>query len=592
MPKITPERLSFIFTSGGAAYPLYKESVDEFDKLRIHADGVFPESMLAKRRPSETDEILKYRKEVYKPITQHPLSKVLTSLGKIRRSEDWTINFPSEKRTSRIPEEESIEMYCKEKIPGVKSIESWAFGVLLRQMLIDPNAVVTVIPVKAITTDEFALPVPLLFNSDQVMHFDEIEKYAVFKSKRKLNYLDNLGQIQAGDIFYYVDDREIIIYEFKNGQYEVTFEAVNTTGQFPAFKVSAESFKQFDNMTLNRSRLHAMIPFLDEAVAEYSDLKGSKIQHLYPLFWYFETNECKPCNGLGRVTDEKTHKSEKCTECGGRGKVQFSPFAHMVVEPAGLGEQAIPNPPAGYITRDTAILELQEKSVEKHLLRALSAVNMQFLDQTPLSISGDAKQVDREELNNFVYNIAEDLIEGIDKAIYLINEWRYGFLIPDPKARKEMLPTIAVPQQYDLLPENYLMKEVADARTAKISPLLIGTLEQQYAAKKFYNVPQLSEQVKLWFDLDPLPGMSIDEKMTLLSNKGCTHADYVLSSYLPAFIKRAVRENRGFEALEYTKQMEILMGYVDEKMTELDESSKMIESERERVLREMQNQGA
>lgn len=572
MPKISNAELQMYFSGSGSYYPLSTESVKLYNSLRIHADGEFPTTMIRERRPSETEEILAYRQFVYSPITKLPISKVVSSFSKIRRSPDWVIDYPQVK-TSKIIEEENLENYCTFNLPGYDSITNWLFGVLLKQNLIDANAVIAVIPLDVITENEYTRPIPIIFNSDQIIEYNEKDKYAILRSKRKTNY--SIGNTdKQGDIYYYIDDIEIIVYEQDKTGYSPVFQMANIINQFPVFKVKAEAYKQYDNLSLSRSRIDAMVPFLDEAACEYSDLKGSKIQHLYPLFWYYQNKSCNSCSGTGKLPCDTGVK--ECTKCGGEGKIKFSPFAHIEVDPASLGQQASPMPPAGYITRDTAILELQEKSVEKNNYKALSAINMQFLDQTPLSISGDAKQVDREELNNTVYNFAEDLVYAADKVHYFINEWRYYFLVPDKNTRYEMLPNIPVPQNFDLLPEDYLMKEVTDARTAKVNPLLIATLEQQLAAKKFYNQPDLAVNIQLYFDLDPLPGLSVDEKMSLISNKAITQEDFVISSYMASFIKRALREDVKFMDRNYQQQMDLFKKYALEKMTANDEAAKMI----------------
>lgn len=587
MPKISTEKLQNYFTSNGANYPLYNESVKLYDALRVHADGEFPGDMIKERRPSETEEILEYRQKTYKPITKLPVSKVINSFGKIRRSPDWMIDFPDEAVPARIIEAETLKKYCTENIPGFVSITNWTFDILMKQNLIDANAVVAVIPLENIVKNKYCKPVPILFNSNQVMEFDEKNKFCILRSRRKINYMNADNVNQTGEVFYYIDDAEIIIYEQGKDGFQPTFQQANVIGQFPAWKVKSESYKQYDNMSLNRSRLDAMVPFLDEAASEYSDLKGSKIQSLFPLLWFFQNRQCNTCNGVGKTTG--TDGQKVCTSCGGSGKVKFSPFAHLEIDAAELGKQANPIPPAGFVQRDTAILELQEKSVEKNNFKALSAMNMQFLDQTPLAISGDAKNVDREELLNTVYNVAEDLVYSTDKVVYFINEWRYFYIVSDTEARKAMLPNIPVPQNYDLLPEDYLMKEVTDARNGKVNPLLIATLEQQLAAKKFYNQPELASNIQLYFDLDPLPGVSIDEKMTLISNQAITQEDYVISTYMASFIKRALRENKDFANMEYDAQWKIISGYAQEKIKANDAAQTMIDQQRQQVMTEMQN---
>lgn len=583
----SPGTFDPIQLQGANRHPIYVETILQYYPLRIHANGDYPGVMIEKRRPSESEEIWSYRKETYKAITKLPVSKVLTSLSKIRRSPDWTIDFPQDKVPAKIVAEETLEEYCNNNIPGYGNITDWAFNILLKQNAIDANAVVAILPMEKPTSNTYAKPVPIVFNSDHVLEYSEEKQIAILKSRKKINYLLDDGSINfnMGNRFYYVDDIEFIIYDQSKDGFTPVFQYTHNLGKMPAFKVKGEAYVQYDNMVVNRSRLDAMVPFLDEAACEYSDLKGSKIQSLFPLLWFFQNRQCNTCNGVGKTTGTEGQKI--CTSCGGSGKVKFSPFAHLEIDAPDLGKQANPIPPAGFVQRDTAILELQQKSVEDNIFKSLSAINMQFLDQTPLNISGEAKNVDREELNNFVYNFAEDLIASIDKAIFWINEWRYSFIVPDAKARKEMLPDIPVPMNFDLLPANYLMDEITTARKNSVNPFMLATLEQQLAAKKFYNDPELAETIKLFFELDPLAGLTIDEKTTLLGNKGITLEDFVISSYVPQFIRRALKDDPAFSTNKYDDQMAVLKKFADEKISENDAATQMINTQRQQVMNEL-----
>ncbi len=588
MPKISNDDLQTYFASNGSKYPLFTESVKLYNSLRTHADGIFPDKMIMLRRPSETEEILKYRKDTYKAITKLPVSKVITSLSKIRRSPDWLIDYNAADIPARIISEETLEEYCSKNIPGFGSITDWAFSILLKQNCVDANAVIAVIPIDNLIENEYAKPVPIIFNSDHIVEFNEKTQIAILKSNVTIDFaLDSSAAVYSTEKayrYYYIDDREVIIYEQSKDGYTPIFQQTHTLGKMPVFKVRGEVFQHVDNKILNRSRLDAMIPFLDEAACEYSDYKGSKIQHLYPLFWYYQNKDCKVCNGTGKIPGGTTPKV--CTSCD-NGKVKFSPFAQLQVEPPAIGNQPNPVPPAGFVARDVAILELQEKSVEKNNYKALAAINMQFLDQTPLTISGEAKNVDREELNNFVYNFAEDIIASIDKTIYFINEWRYFFVVPDKDARATMLPRIPVPQNFDLLPAGYLIEELTKARANKSNPFLVGKLEQEIAEKKFYNNPEIAETIKLFFDLDPLSGWSVDDKMTLIANKAITQEDFIISSYMAQFIKRAQQEDPKFALRKYDEQMKLLKKYAAEKIKANDQAQQMIDEQKQKVIDEL-----
>lgn len=575
----------------GLRHSTFMETVLQYYPLKIHADGEFPTAMIVHRRPSETEEILLYRKQTYKPITKLPVSKVISSLTKIRRSPDWAINFDPESVPKKIIEEETLESYITNNIPGYGSITDWAFNILLKQNAIDANALVAVLPMEALQTNVYAKPVPLIFNSDHVLEYSEDNQMAILKSRRKIEYQLENGNFNSGHRFYYIDDKEFAVYEQSKDGYVMVSQQAHNLGKMPVFKLRGEAFKSYDNTIVNRSRLDAMIPFLDEAACEYSDLKGSKIQHLYPLFWYYQNKNCDACKGAGEIPgqDGKT----QCSHCNGTGKIKFSPYAHIQVDPPAVGQTAPPSPPAGYIQRDTEILNLQEKSVDANIFKSLSAINMQFLDQTPLNISGEAKAVDREELNNFVYNFAEDLIASIDRTIYWINEWRYGYIVPDAKERQAMLPTIPVPMNFDLLPANYLMDEITTARKNSVNPFLLATLEQQLAVKKFYNEPELAETIKLYFELDPLCGLTIDEKTTLRGNDAITEEDFVISSYMAPFIRRAMIDDPQFLKKSYDEQMAAMKKMAAEKIKINDAASQMIQQQKDRqnILNEMNGAG-
>jgi hypothetical protein len=610
MPKISIQQLqtyfagaidtSFIRTAtdesivalmqSGNRHPIYAETVLQYQPLKIHADGDFPQGMISARRPSESDEILRYRKDTYKAITKLPVSKVLTCLSKIRRSPDWMIQFSDDKIPAAILAEESLEKYLSGGIPSYKNITDWIFGMLLKQNAIDANAVIAVIPVANVADEtEYFRPVPIIFNSDFVLEYNEKQQFSILQSRKKVNIALDGGSVNysSGFRFYYIDDKEVVIYDQTKDGYSAVFTIKHKLGKMPVFKVKGEAFKSYDDLVVNKSRLDAMVPFLDEAACEYSDLKGSKIQHLFPLFWYYQNKECTKCTA-GKITTDAGPK--ECGECGGSGKVKFSPFAHLQLNPPAIGESSVPSPPAGYITKDTEILKLQEASVDKNNAKALAAINMQFLDQTPLTISGEAKNVDREELNNFVYNFAEDLIATADQTIYWINEWRYVDVVPDPVIRRSMLPSIPVPQNFDLLPTSYLMEEITKARTQKVNPFLLAMMETQLAQKKFYNSPKLAEVIELYFSLDPLPAVSTDEKMTMLQNKGITLQDFVVSCNLPQFIKQAMEKDEEFCEKEHEDQMQAMYDLADKKIEQSDAAAQMMDAAKQKIIEEQLKQ--
>ncbi len=586
MPAIfpTPTELRD-YLNGGKKHKNYDECKTLADAMQTHLNKEYPKLLVEERRPSESEDVHEYRKKIYKSKTANPPQKVLNSLGKIRRSKDWMIKFPVNNDRS-IVESESLEEYCTKAYPNYGSIEQWAFSELIKTQGVDANAYIAVLPQSfAINENEYFKPVAIIFGSEQVLYPPDKGDYCILKSTDKVDIVDSSGNktYNEGDVFYLINTAFIVRYEQTNpGRDFRTLQYPNPFGEIPVFKIKAVSKQQKDNSNIQITRLDPMLTSLDEAAREYSDLQGVKVQHANPLFWYIQSADCGACNATGKVQGSETVPNPNpmlatpvtracttvCKKCAGTGKLKFSPYVSLAVKPAAIGQQNVPVPPAGYVQRDVEVMKFLQESVKSHLHDALASVNFQFLDQTPLSISGDAKNVDREELNNFVYSFAEDMIWSIEKVIGWICEWRYYVRIPDRNKRKELRPEIPIPENFDLLPSEYLVDEISKAKTSKVNPVLVAAMEQDFAAKKFYNKPDVADMLAAVYELNPLPGLTDDEKMMRLSNKGITQEDYVISSNIEQFVKRAIKEDQAFFSSDWTKQMALMKKFAKEKMTE------------------------
>lgn len=583
------------YLHGTQRHRAYQDTVDKYNALRVHADGEVPEKLIKERRPSESETTLEYRKKIYVPKTKNPVGKVIRSLSKIRRSPDWAVKYDASEVPARIIEEETLEAYCELNYPGHKSVTNWAFSVLLKNNCIDANAVVAIFPlnVDAAKNNQYYKPQAMIFNSPNVIFFEEGADYAVLQSSERSSLIKTEENAIAGKVFYVLTTTLFEKWEENEGNtFTKTQFIQHNIGKLPAFKVRAEFFAQKENAVIQESRLRDMIPSLDEAAREYSDLQAAVVQHMHPLFWYFSSKACGHCSGTGKVIDTSGPSpcSKSCTVCNGSGKIKFSPYAHLEVDPPKLGEQATPAPPAGYIGRDVEIMKLQDERVRGHLFDALAAINMQFMDQTPLNISGKGKEVDREELTNFVYSVAEDLVWTIDQVYYFTNEWRNSVVVPDRVAREAMLPQVAVPSQFDLLPADYLMDGVSKAKSAKVNPILIAAMEEDYANKAFYNNPELSELISAYYELDPLPAMGIDEKNAMLMNKGITQEDYIISCYIVPFVKRAINEDATFLSKPLKERFDKMKAFAKEKTTVIDAAEKLKQELQQQQMQQQQEQ--
>lgn len=567
-------------------FTAYIEAVCKYEAMKKHANGEMPEHIICNRRPGESDRIKEYRKEIYEPITKPSVSKVITSLSKIRRSPDWSIHFKNA-IPSIIRKEEALEQYIKVNYPnGLTSLENWLFNIALKEYLIDSNAVIMVLPISwKVAATDYRKPFPIIYNSTQVLHF-RADEYAILLSEEKCiyNLVDNngvaFGSQNDGKIIFVIDDEKMYRYEQVNQRNEYRAAEVQDHGLgfFPGFKMPGVFFKTCENIVINESRIDSMLSGLNEAARIYSDLQAEFVQHIHSDRWEIMNTKCTHCQGTGTYHPDNGD-SCACGECKGSGYVPTSPYTVRVLTPPEMGQEMLPMPPAGYIQK-TDVAEMcttLKNEVQYHLFSALAAINMQNIDQVPLNISGVGKEVDRDEQSNFYHSVAEDLVYIADKIVFITNEYRTGALISDPNARKELLPVIAVPDRFDIYTIKDVREEVGDARKQSLNGFIIAALENEYAAKKFYNEPEIADFISLAYRLDPLVGLMEDDKTSRLGNRGISRIDYVLSSNIIPFIKRAVRENPKFKTLSEEDQLQILLKYAEEKINVIDLSGRLTE---------------
>lgn len=560
-------------------YPNKKVCMDLAHALAVHANGLMPDDKIMSRRPSEPEEIKNYRKTIYVPKTKQAISKVIHSLEKIRRAQDWNIAYDQETVPSSVAEEETLEQYCEFHYPTFSSVTNWAFAELLKRSLIDANGIVAVIlETLPKSKGEYCKPIARFFDCDQIVEFVE-DEYVVLKSRDTTTFYSetkNGGRRvnTNGAIYYIITTNEFVKYEQTGAaKYDPKQVFKHNCGKLPAWKVGGLFKIRANNDTVYESRLSGMIPDLDEAAREYSDLQAEIIQHIHSEKYAYTNTECPHCKGQGFV-DGENGKKVSCPHCNGTGHVlNTSPYGIHLIDAGRAGELQVPAPPIGYIQKDTAIATLQDQRVRNHIKDALAAVNMEFLAETPIDQSGVAKAYDANELNNFVNSVAEDLVRNIDLVYYYICEYRYRTIIPNDKARQAMLPAVNVPTKFDIANTTILMQELQGARQAEANPETLRVLETNYAKMQFNTSPEVAERLETVFDLDPLFGVKEENKMTMLQNGGITETAYIISCNIHAFVRRAIFEDKEFCQKDYDKKMQVLEKYAEEVRTAAEQKA-------------------
>jgi hypothetical protein len=565
----------------GKRRPKFETTVDIYNHLKFHIDGYSygeqPENpyfrlLIDDRRPSESVSIKEYRRKIYTSSTKPTCFKVINSLKKIVKSQDWKIDYSKVKPQTRVPEDENMETYCEEKYPIFNSIENWLYSYGLKEILTDPNGACVVMPLSFdVKPNEYLKPFANYIHSDKIYDF-QLNHYIVFESNMMSEY--KVGDRVVKEPIIVVMDTKSVWYATKtspNIEYVVEHMYDHNIGKLPAFLGGGIYKEIIDETPLFDSFMSPMLPSLDVTSRESSDLDAEVVQHIYSTMWYMGGENCSSCAGVGKV--KKDGKQVVCPDCKGVGVMQKSPYKDLVIKKSVFEQGNVPAPPAGYINKPTDMVSLQDTRIQNHLTNALSAINMEFLAQTPLNQSGVAKEVDRDELNNFVYGVAYHFVENVLKPIYCYTaEWRYPAVVQNEQSRIDMLPIINVPEKYDLLSEDTLLDNIAKANDSDVDAVIISEMQIDYINKKFRDMPEVRNKLISTNELNPFVGMSATEINDMLLAGIITKKDAVKSIYINEFVDKAVAKDVKFLDKTYEQKMDVIDKMADEKVAQLDKN--------------------
>lgn len=577
---LTDEFKQSFFKENPTKHIYYDQSVEIARKLKTHSKGLRPDGLLKKSRPNEEQKFQDWRCERYTPYTKPFFKKIVTSSSKIEKAKDWGYTWPEgdEKNVK------DFKKYITEDFPYFDSLDTWFSTIGLPTEFEDPNSVILVMPLAKEDPSndrEYYRPYPTVIPCENVYDIFE-NRFAVLVSEEKSFIEVNKQQVQEGRIYYFVDKNSIEIYVQIGKLEDWDFTNLNVSGNpmiylfgfnyMPAFKIGAIISEFKNGNMLWESFASPCVDFFDEAVMDYSDHQVDKAIHLHPDRWEIQDTPCKKCNGTGKVT----HANQKveCGTCHGLGNVSVkSPFGVKLINPVvktSVDQSVnIPTPPQGYSERPIESIKLRLELVDKDIENAYSAINLDFLFQVPTVNSGVAKSYDMDGAYQFLGTVAKHSTQMVLKpVIFFCAMWRYGKDIGNEKAMK-LIPQIANPIQFDAVIADMAADQAIKSKTGGLSDTITHSLEINYAKKTFGENSIQVKKLVVQSYIDPLPGKTVDEKMTILAAKGCTQEDYVLSSKIDAYTNRAAVENNGFFEMGYEEQMKIYLIYTKEDITKM-----------------------
>jgi hypothetical protein len=537
---------------GKVKHEYYDQTVDHAHEMGVHIEGDTPKKLLDITRPNEQDQVKKYRLDSYQPVTRSLSEKVINTINKVFNPRLWSFKWPDMPGTVG---DDTLEKYITEDLPYYRSIMNFVTETFTQKDFSDPNAAIIVMPQNfEIEDTELFEPVPVICSAETLVDFEDGMYYTFyFKNEKKIKIFDK----DSIFVFEKTTIRSKSTWTLK-WQYDHMFgiPTVFRMGGIIKGKLTPYWF---------HSWVSGVLPHWNQVVTLTSDLQAAYVNHLYMDKWEFATECDNPdCNG-GNVSVTLDNDLDslgnpriidtKCGTCNGTGKVTRSPYGvHTINRDALNPEAPLPTPPAGYIDKPIDVVDKVEARIKDEESRGLSSINMEIVQMVGEDQSGVAKTVDREDLNAFLSRYSRHVFEYVlPNLIEFIAVWRYN----EVSDITSILPEISQPKDFNILTLNQLTSEYKDASNANVSANYLQHIEQELVESKFANNAKARMKNHAIIELQPYPGKSVDQLLTLKS-MGEPEWKIYKSINIIELVSKAIEDNEGFLELSTKEQREII----------------------------------
>lgn len=541
------------------------------DVLAIHSRKVKPEALLKAFRPNEKPDHLKYRLASYKPVTFGWFNKVLDQFEKIRSAEDWRIAWPEIKANA-------LQEYTQKNYPEHDTFENWLFSYQLKNIIDDPNGLIVFMPRnigdilanKQLNQSETFKPAAFYFDSSMVIENREAISAVKFSEPdpakpgvdRDVTMLFDKDEIVKA---YYKDNRKTNDQGVQN--ILVVERYTHRLNVYTVLTCGGLMEKKDADRWLFDSFIAPAIPAWDEAIQGESDHKVDKALHLHPDRYAFAQQRCE-AKGCENGVNYQHGPPTPCKVCEGSGWKEIkTPFGEMKIGPVVMGmnnSSLPPMPPAGYILRPIESIKLTKELADAKIFDGLRAINLEMIGEALLNQSGKAKEYDRQEINTYVGKVAKHIVTNIlIPGYYFINAWMNPGNV-EPSWEK-LKPTINVPVKFDLITTEVWMDRVSMYKKDGANPAALAEAEIKLAERQHGTDSPSYKMVRDSIQLDPMYGLTPEQKLEAAMNDGASAVDYIISTKIHYFVRRAAIEtSNAFFEMNFGEKVAKLEAYAKE----------------------------
>lgn len=463
-----------------------------YKEMRVHTRGETPADLLNDRRPNEDEEIFKYRKKIYQPITKGPINRSINKLFRIFLNANFSYTVSDD-----------LQSYLNEKRFHQRNFFEFFHGTVTKRMIEDPNGYILWLPEgEGMTSQTEKVDVyPDLLDSSRIWFVDD-EVITWSKTNLKKNEIPDFLWSLTEDGYY--------IHTHKGDYYTVDRIYQHNLGMVPAVILGGVLTEN----GIFESYFDPFLAFGNEAIRQYSDWQAVNVTSAFP-YRTEEYTECDypKCGGRGWWEEDCDNpdcvpKLYTCPVCRGSGfKSHTSPYGTFIRKEPGPGEELNTRPMIEFTSPARDILDYSQQSWQTLLDEAQKAIFDDMIDEAQ---SGVAKIIDREDLHSFLSSISDNVYDHLLlNSLKILNGYR------DISAKNT--PEVTKPTSFIVKTEGDLVEELGVLLEKKAPvPFILETIKD-LAKKRFSTNKTATRAIKFLMIYDPLFALSPEEKNMLIA---------------------------------------------------------------------------
>lgn len=470
-------------------------------RMMIHSQGKDPLKLLLQQHPSESPQMLDWRRKNFTPITKAAWLRGFNNCQRLFKESNYNIKVSNE-----------LQDLIDNNNFGHQDIYNFVFNNVFLHSLEDPNAVV----------------ITLYIN--QVPEIKIIPCYSIYHLSDSLIIWGN-GAVKYKNGKYHTDFDGKFYYLDRNDFGEITKDKENISkkilwihglNRVPMTVLGGD----WCTSGYYTSFFEGFTTFGDEAIKKYSDFQVVTASSAYPIKEISEIACVDDCEIPSCPEDEGRYEPRIAK------RAPSSPSDYIIrpeVNP--LADRIDTRPLMSYITPPVDILKEMREVWQIMMDKAESAIYLNF---NQAAQSGTAKAVDREEFYAFLVKVSNNIFDNIFWSIlYNFELYITAQYYTDIRQiyRIAQKPVITKPNSFSIKTEEMLSAEFNATLESGCKALSTSNLVD-YVSKKYASDPVTLKMYQIAIETDPLLVYTTAEKLQMLSANLVSESDVEYSNEL------------------------------------------------------------